>query len=125
LRFGEHRVLGKQVLEGFRLKDTIRAIDSTGYNPKGGPKESVDQDSEVGIFRYSSRRDFMNMMASEKYQAMMHFKLASMGWIAIVPSQPHDLMFNPMPNTPVLLGFVFIIGYLIVLLLSTRRKNDP
>jgi hypothetical protein len=83
----------------------------------------VDDWGEVGIFRYSSRRDFMNMMASEKYQAMMHFKLASMGWIAIVPSQPHDLMFNPMPNTPVLLGFVFIIGYLIVLLLSTRRKK--
>jgi len=45
LKFGEHRGLRKQVLESFRLKDTIRAIESTGYNPKGGPKESVDQDS--------------------------------------------------------------------------------
>ena len=27
------------------LKDTIRAIESTGYNQEGGPKESVDQDT--------------------------------------------------------------------------------
>jgi hypothetical protein len=60
LRFGEHRVLGKQVLEGFRLKDTIRAIDSTGYNPKGGPKESVDQDSYHGLITESdSLRSFL------------------------------------------------------------------
>jgi len=60
LRFGEHRVLGKQVLEGFRLKDTIRAIDSTGYNPKGGPKESVDQDSYHGLITGSdSLRSFL------------------------------------------------------------------
>jgi hypothetical protein len=28
------------------LQDTIRASDSTGYNPEGGAKESVDQDTE-------------------------------------------------------------------------------
>lgn len=78
----------------------------------------VNHWGEVGIFRYSSRRDFMNMLAGDEYQAMMHFKLAAMGSIAIVPSQPHGLIFNPMPNIPVLLGFVFVIGYLLLLLIQ-------
>jgi len=45
LWFGEHRGLRKRVLESFRLKDTIRAIDSDCYCPDGEPKDSVDQDT--------------------------------------------------------------------------------
>ncbi len=42
LQCGEHRDLRKRVLESFRLKDTIRAIDSKCYGPDGEPKDSVD-----------------------------------------------------------------------------------
>ncbi len=45
LRIGEHRGLRKRVIESFRLKDTIRAIDSECYGPDGEPKDSVDQDT--------------------------------------------------------------------------------
>ena len=45
LRIGEHRDLRKRVLESFRLKDTIRAIDSECYGPDGESKDSVDQDT--------------------------------------------------------------------------------
>ena len=44
LRIGEHRDLRIRVLESFRLKDTIRTIDSECYGPDGEPKDSVDQD---------------------------------------------------------------------------------
>ena len=47
LRIGEHRDLRKQVLVSFRLKDTIRTIDSEGYGPYAEPKDSVDQDSST------------------------------------------------------------------------------
>ncbi len=49
MRYGEHRVLRKQVLESPWLQDTIRAVDSTAYGPGGKPKDSVDQDSNAGV----------------------------------------------------------------------------
>ncbi len=45
LRCGEHRDLRKRVLESFRLKVTIRAIDSECYGSDGEPKDSLDQDT--------------------------------------------------------------------------------
>jgi hypothetical protein len=45
LRIGEHRDLRERVIEGFRLKDTIRTIDSECYGPDGESKDSVDQDT--------------------------------------------------------------------------------
>ena len=33
--------------ENLMLKDTIRAVDSTVYNLKGGPKESLGQDTTM------------------------------------------------------------------------------
>ena len=45
LWFGEHRGLRKRVLESFRVKDTIKDIDSECYGLDGEPKDSVDQDT--------------------------------------------------------------------------------
>ena len=45
LRFGGHRDLRKRVLESFRLKDTIRNIESKCYGRNGKPKDSLDQDT--------------------------------------------------------------------------------
>ena len=45
LRFGQHRRLRKRVLESYRSKDTIRAIESECYCREGIPKDSVDQDT--------------------------------------------------------------------------------
>jgi hypothetical protein len=75
---------------------------------------------EIGIFRYNSRRDFFNMITSDTYLSAMYLKMVSMGAIALVPSQPHGLLFNPMPNMPVLMFFVLVILYLVYLLLSGR-----
>jgi len=47
LRFGEHRGLRKRVLEHFRLKDTIAAIEPEFYCLDGRPKDSVDQGSAL------------------------------------------------------------------------------
>jgi hypothetical protein len=48
LRIGEHRDLRKQVLVSFRLKDTIRAIESECYGQDAEPQDSVDQDRQPG-----------------------------------------------------------------------------
>jgi hypothetical protein len=45
-----------------------------------------------------------------------------MGHIELLPTQPHGLLLNPMPDMPVLLGFILIIAYLVFLLLWTHRK---
>ena len=45
LRIAGHRDLRKRVLVSFRLKDTIRAIESECYGQNAEPKDSVDQDS--------------------------------------------------------------------------------
>jgi hypothetical protein len=82
-----------------------------------GLTDESDNWGEVAIFRYSSRRDFLNMISSESYRNIVYFKLASMGQIALVPTQPHGLFLNPMPNIPVLLGGISTIGYLLLLLL--------
>ena len=50
----------------------------------------------------------------------MYLKMVSMGGIAIAPTQPHGLLFNPMPNMPVLLFFALTIGYLMFLVVSAR-----
>ena len=39
LRFGEHCDLRHKVLESFRFKDTMRAIDSKCYSPDADPKD--------------------------------------------------------------------------------------
>jgi hypothetical protein len=80
----------------------------------------ADQWGEIGIFRYSSRRDFFNMIGSDSYLNVVYFKLASMGHIAITPTQPHGLLFNPMPNLPVLLSFIFIIAFLLKIVVCRR-----
>lgn len=89
----------------------------------GFDDDTVDHWGEVGIFRYRSRRDFLNMLGSDSYTNIVYLKLASMGRIAITPSQPHGLLFNPMPNLPVLLAFLFIIAYLITLLTLRRSPR--
>lgn len=87
---------------------------------------SADSDGwgEVGIFRYNSRRDFFNMITSDSYLSAMYLKMVSMGVIAIAPSQPHGLLFNPMPNMPVLLFFLMAIGFLVYVVFSLRA-NAP
>jgi len=40
-----NRDLRKRVLESFRLKDMIGAINSACQSPYGEPKDSLDQDS--------------------------------------------------------------------------------
>lgn len=105
----------------------------TAYLAKAYPNAisygvKVDGDAnhwgEIGIFRYSSRRDFFNMVGSDSYLNIVYFKLASMGHIAITPTQPHGLLLNPMPNLPVLLSFIFVIAYMLYLLLVLRRKLE-
>ena len=90
-----------------------------------GTTASGDADGwgEIGIFRYNSRRDFFEMITSDSYLSAMYLKMLSMGAIAIAPSQPHGLLFNPMPNMPVLLFFILVIGYLVFLLLGQRRGH--
>lgn len=78
---------------------------------------------EIGIFRYNSRRDFFNMITSDAYFNALYLKNVSMGAIAIAPTQPHGLLFNPMPNMPVLLFFVLCIGYLVFLLITLRWQR--
>ena len=52
----------------------------------------------------------------------------AIGWIraelriAITTSQPHGLLFNPMPNMPVLLFFALLIAYLSFLVCSPRSS---
>ena len=79
--------------------------------------------SEIGIFRYNSRRDFFNMVTSDAYMNALYLKMVSMGAIAIAPTQPHGLLFNPMPNVPVLIFFLLTIGYFVYLLESIRRRE--
>jgi len=87
-----------------------------------GTSADADGWGEIGIFRYNSRRDFFNMITSDSYRNVMYLKMVSMGGIAIAPSQPHGLLFNPMPNMPVLLFFVLTIGYLVFLVISLRSN---
>ena len=85
-----------------------------------GTSADADGWGEIGIFRYNSRRDFFNMITSDSYRNVLYLKMVSMGGIAIAPSQPHGLLFNPMPNMPVLLFFALTIGYLVFLVISLR-----
>jgi hypothetical protein len=61
LRFGEHRDLRKRVLESFRLKDTIKAIDSETYGSIGGHKHSLDQDTLLQIDEVMSWESVKNL----------------------------------------------------------------
>ena len=56
------------------------------------------------------------MIASEDYRNIVYFKLAAMGQVALVPTQTRGSILNPMPDVPVTLFFLFIIGFLIFLL---------
>ncbi len=89
-----------------------------------GTSADADGWGEIGIFRYNSRRDFFNMITSDSYRNVMYLKMVAMGGIAIAPSQPHGLLFNPMPNIPVLLFFVLTIGYLVFLVFSLRSNAN-
>jgi hypothetical protein len=51
LRFRKHRDLRKRVLESFRLKDTITLVESEGYSKDGGPKDSLDQDTDPDFLK--------------------------------------------------------------------------
>jgi hypothetical protein len=109
--------------------DLLRNYSHTAYLARVEPNTlnygtSGDADGwgEIGIFRYNSRRDFFNMITSDSYLGIMYLKMVSMGEIAIAPSQPHGLLFNPMPNMPVLLFFVLTIGYLLFLVFSMRSN---
>lgn len=111
------------------FRDLLRNYSHTAYLASVEPNTlnygtSADADGwgEIGIFRYNSRRDFFNMITSDSYLSVMYLKMVSMGAIAIAPSQPHGLLFNPMPNIPVLLFFVATIGYLLYLLISGRSR---
>lgn len=88
-----------------------------------GTSADADGWGEIGIFRYNSRRDFFEMIASDSYRNILYLKMVSMGGIAIVPSQPHGLLFNPMPNIPVLLFFLLSIFYLLFLLIARGTDN--
>jgi hypothetical protein len=85
-----------------------------------GTSTDADGWGEIGIFRYNSRRDFFNMITSDSYLNALYLKMVSMGAVAIAPSQPHGLLFNPMPNMPILLFFALLIGYLVFLVVSLR-----
>ena len=93
--------------------------NALNYGTEAG--EQADGWGEIGIFRYNSRRDFFEMITSDSYLNALYLKMVSMGAIAITPSQPHGLLFSPMPNMPVLLFFLLTIGYLVFLLLDRGR----
>ena len=101
----------------------LSSAESNAMNYGTAAGAEADNWSEIGIFRYNSRRDFFNMVTSDSYLNALYLKMVSMGTITIAPSQPHGLLFNPMPNMPVLLFFVIIIGYLLFLLFSLRSKT--
>ena len=98
----------------------LSSAEPNALNYGTSPGADADGWGEIGIFRYNSRRDFFNMITSDSYLNALYLKMVSMGAIAIAPSQPHGLLFNPMPNMPVLLFFVLTIGYLVFLILSLR-----
>lgn len=101
----------------------LSSSEPNALNYGTSPGADADGWGEIGIFRYNSRRDFFNMITSDSYMNAMYLKMVSMGAIAIAPSQPHGLLFNPMPNMPVLLFFALTIGYLLFLVLSMQRQN--
>jgi hypothetical protein len=100
----------------------LSSTEPNALNYGTQPGADADGWGEIGIFRYNSRRDFFNMIASDSYLSAMYLKMVSMGAIALVPSQPHGLLFNPMPNMPVLLFFAMIIAYLVFLVFSLRSQ---
>jgi hypothetical protein len=108
--------LAKNASHTAYLSKALNNAITYGFSGSG----DADQWGEIGIFRYSSRRDFFNMIGSDSYLNVVYFKLASMGHIAITPTQPHGLLFNPMPNLPVLLAFIFIIAFLLKIVVCRR-----
>jgi len=88
-----------------------------------GTGAEADQWGEVGIFRYRSRRDFFEMISSQEYSNILYLKLLSMGAIALVPTRVHGLLLNPMPNVPLVLAAIFLIGYLACLLFRVRLRT--
>lgn len=101
----------------------LSSTESNALNYGTAAGAEADNWSEIGIFRYNSRRDFFNMITSDSYLNALYLKMVSMGAIAIAPSQPHGLLFNPMPNIPVLLFFVLVIGYLVFLVAAKRLQT--
>lgn len=103
----------------------LASAEPNALNYGTGVGGDADGWGEIGIFRYNSRRDFFNMIASDDYLAAMYLKMVSMGAIAIAPTQPHGLLFNPLPNIPVVVFFLSISVYLAYLLVSLNRRYSP
>lgn len=89
-----------------------------------GTGTANDHWGDVGIFRYASRRDFFEMIASEDYRNIVYFKLAAMGQVALVPTQTTGSILNPMPDIPVTLLLLFIIGFLLFLLRRSYKLSS-
>ena len=100
----------------------LASAEPNALNYGTGVGGDADAWGEIGIFRYNSRRDFFNMITSDDYMAAMYLKMLSMGAIAIAPTQPHGLLYNPMPNIPVLVFFLSVSIYLAYLLVSLARR---
>ena len=64
LRFGGHRHLRQRVLESFRLKNTIRIMDSACYGPRVEPEDPLDlyfqrtQDDQTAVCKKMPGRRF-------------------------------------------------------------------
>jgi hypothetical protein len=101
----------------------LASVEPNAFNYGTAAGGEADGWGEIGIFRYNSRRDFFDMVTSDAYLSAMYLKVVSMGAIAIAPSQPHGLLFNPVPNVPVLMFFLLAIGYLIYLLAVQKPRT--
>jgi hypothetical protein len=121
LAYNEH--LFWDLLANYSHTAYLSSAEPNALNYGTAAGGDADGWSEIGIFRYNSRRDFFEMITSDSYLSAMYLKMLSMGAIAIAPSQPHGLLFNPMPNMPVLLFFMLVIGYLVLLLLGRGRGH--
>jgi hypothetical protein len=115
--------LFRDLLVNYSHTAYLSSAETNAMNYGTAAGSEADGWSEIGIFRYNSRRDFFNMVTSDSYLNALYLKMISMGVIAIAPSQPHGLLFNPMPNMPVLLFFALTIGYLVYLVFSLRAHN--
>lgn len=82
-----------------------------------GATEELNNWGEIGVFRYSSRRDFFNMITSENYvENSLFLKLVSMGVVVVTPTKVHGMGLNPNPNISARVGVLFVIGFLLFLL---------
>lgn len=115
--------LFRELLANYSHTAYLSSAETNALNYGTSASAEADNWSEIGIFRYNSRRDFFNMITSDSYLNALYLKMVSMGAITIVPSQPHGLLFNPMPNMPVLLFFLLLVGYLVFVVFSLNTAD--